>query len=99
MQSDTSASLRVCFQRSYDTVSGNHQNFVIRRGVVSVALLSVPYRSDFYDRISQGSSHSKLDTELAKWLQGLDGIVTRERKLLVEVGVWGCLIGGVLEGM
>jgi len=85
MQSDTSSSLHVCFQRSYDTVLRHHHNFVIR-GVVSVALLSVPTRPSFYDRISQGGSHAKLDTELAKWLEGLEGIVTRERKFLEEGG-------------
>jgi len=85
MKSDTSASLHICFQRSYDTVLKRHHNFVAR-GVVSVALLSVPTRPSIYDRISQRGSHAKLDTELAKWLLGLDGIVMRERKFLEEGG-------------
>lgn len=42
-----------------------------------MAIRAVPRRQDFYQRIAQGGSIEKLDTELAKWLAGLDVIVKR----------------------
>ena len=51
-----------------------------------LAIKTVPSRSEFYRRISQGGSHEKLDAELAKWLAGLDQIVEHMKRFLAEGG-------------
>jgi len=51
-----------------------------------LAITATPSRSEFYRRISQGGSHEKLDTELAKWLQGLNKIVVHMKRFLAEGG-------------
>lgn len=51
-----------------------------------LAITAVPSRSEFYRRISQGGSHEKLDTELEKWLKGLDQIVVHMKRFLDEGG-------------
>lgn len=51
-----------------------------------LAITTVPSRSEFYRRISQGGSHERLDTELAKWLKGLNQIVVRMKRFLDEGG-------------
>jgi hypothetical protein len=53
---------------------------------VQVALRAVPSRPDFYARISQGGSIEKLDTELAKWLVGLDSLVKHISAFLEQGG-------------
>ncbi|KAA1470026.1 glycolipid transfer protein [Dentipellis sp. KUC8613] len=83
VQADRSAELHVCFKRSYDIVLRHHHSFVIR-SVVSLAIRAVPHRQDFYTRIAQGGSVDKLDEEMAKWLVGLDAIVTRVTAFLLE---------------
>ncbi|KAF5312940.1 hypothetical protein D9619_003834 [Psilocybe cf. subviscida] len=85
MQRDRNAALHVCFKRSYDEVLKHHHNFVIR-STVSVAIRAVPYRNDFYNRIAQGGSHERLDEELAKWLDGLDKVVSHVERFLREGG-------------
>ncbi|KAF9474116.1 glycolipid transfer protein [Pholiota conissans] len=85
MQRDTSSELHACFKRSYDEVLRHHHTFIIR-SVVYVAIRAVPRRSDFYERISQGGSHEKLNAELARWLEGLDKIVERMRHFLADGG-------------
>ncbi|PPQ94087.1 hypothetical protein CVT25_009237 [Psilocybe cyanescens] len=87
MQRDTSSELHVCFRRSYDEVLRHHHNFVIR-SVVGVAIRAVPHRHDFYTRIAQGGSFDKLDTELARWLAGLERIVLHVSRFL-ETGGYG----------
>lgn len=42
-----------------------------------MAIRAVPRRTDFYTKLAQGGSIEKLDTELAKWLAGLEIIVER----------------------
>ena len=51
-----------------------------------LAITAVPSRSEFYKRISQGAPHEKLDTELAKWLKGLNQIVVHMKRFLAEGG-------------
>ncbi|ESK88848.1 het-c2 protein [Moniliophthora roreri MCA 2997] len=85
MQADRSSELHVCFKRSYDAVLKHHHSFVVR-SVVSVAIRAVPRRNDFYDRIAEGGSVEKLDTELARWLQGLEKIVKRMSTFLRDGG-------------
>ncbi|TCD68018.1 hypothetical protein EIP91_011629 [Steccherinum ochraceum] len=85
MQRDRSAELHVCFKRSYDVVLRHHHTFIIR-SVVTVAIRAVPHRHDFYNRVSQGAPHDEFDTELEKWLVGLDTIVTRMRQFLEQGG-------------
>ena len=51
-----------------------------------LAITAVPSRSEFYRRISQGGSYEKLDSELAKWLKGLDQIVVHMKRFLEEGG-------------
>ncbi|KNZ79474.1 Glycolipid transfer protein B [Termitomyces sp. J132] len=85
MQTDASVELHVCFKRSYDKVLRHHHSFVIR-SLVSVAIRSVPRRSDFYKCLAQGGSVEKLDLELARWLVGLNAIVNRIRGFLADGG-------------
>lgn len=54
--------------------------------VLQLAIKTVPSRSEFYRRISQGGSHEKLDTELGKWLAGLNRIVVHMKRFLEEGG-------------
>ncbi|KAJ7601059.1 glycolipid transfer protein domain-containing protein [Mycena floridula] len=89
LQNDTSSELRVCFRRSYDSVLKHHHNFGIR-SVVYVALRTVPHREDFYRRIAQGGDREKLDSELTRWLDGLDKIV-KKMKSFLESGGWGTI--------
>jgi hypothetical protein len=58
--------------------------FVLRS--FQFAIRAVPSRSEFYRRISQGASDEKLDTELAKWLKGLNQIVVHMKRFLAEGG-------------
>ncbi|KAH9951095.1 glycolipid transfer protein, partial [Amylocystis lapponica] len=85
MQQDTSAELHVCFKRSYDDNLRHHHTFIIR-SAVTVAIRAVPHRTDFYNRLTQGGSHEKFDTELTKWLAGLDIIVMRMKDFLEQGG-------------
>ncbi|KAF7798562.1 hypothetical protein EIP86_009784 [Pleurotus ostreatoroseus] len=87
MQRDPAAELHVCFRRSYDTVLKHHHSFVVR-SVVTVAIRAVPHRRDFYNRLTEGTSHEKFDSELQKWLAGLEGIVVR-MKTFLEAGGYG----------
>ena len=48
----------------------------------------MPHRRDFYNRLTEGSSHEKFDAELVKWLQGLEKIVNRMKHFL-ESGGYG----------
>jgi len=85
MQSDRTSELHVCFKRSYDVVLKHHHTFLVR-SAVSVAIRAVPYRQDFYNRLTQGGSHEKFDAELTKWLVGLDTIVNRLKTFLEQGG-------------
>jgi len=80
-----SEELQTSFRRAYDAVLKHHHNFAIRT-VVSVALKACPRRRDFYARIAQGGSQDRLDAELAKWLEGLDGIVKHMMRYYEESG-------------
>ncbi|TFY59854.1 hypothetical protein EVG20_g7635, partial [Dentipellis fragilis] len=84
VQADRSAELHVCFKRSYDIVLRHHHSFVIRSVVLVTCNPRVPYRHDFYTRIAQGGSVDKLDEEMAKWLVGLEAIVTRITAFLLK---------------
>ncbi|EPQ56087.1 glycolipid transfer protein [Gloeophyllum trabeum ATCC 11539] len=84
-QADRGAELHVCFQRAYDAVLRHQHNFLVR-SVVSVAIRAVPRRRDFFARLAQGGDAEKLDAELARWLSGLDAIVTRIKTFLEEGG-------------
>lgn len=53
---------------------------------LQLAITAVPSRSEFYRRISQGASHEKLDTELSKWLKGLNQIVVHMKRFLDDGG-------------
>ncbi len=44
----------------------------------------MPHREDFYNRLTEGTDHAKFDTELTKWLEGLEGIVARVKTFLEE---------------
>lgn len=45
--------------------------------LIKVALKACPRRRDFYERIAQGEPQEKLDSELTRWLEGLDNVVQR----------------------
>lgn len=83
MQEDRVAELHVCFRRSYDDVLKHHHSFVVR-SVITLAIRAVPHREDFYNRLTEGTDHAKFDTELTKWLEGLEGIVARVKTFLEE---------------
>jgi hypothetical protein len=51
-----------------------------------VAIRAVPNRRDFYNRLTEGTSHDKFDEELVKWLQGLEKIVNRMKNFLERGG-------------
>ncbi|KAH9839735.1 glycolipid transfer protein [Rhodofomes roseus] len=85
MQSDKSTELHVCFRRSYDVVLKHHHTFIVR-SAVTVAMLAIPHRQDFYNRLTQGGSHEKFDVELTKWLDALSNIVKRSKTFLEEGG-------------
>jgi len=85
LQSDRSAEVHVCFRRSYDAVLRHHHSFLIR-SVVYVAIRAAPKRKDFYARIAQGGPVEKLDTEMTKWLEGLDRIVQQLARFLKDGG-------------
>jgi len=85
MQNDTTSELHACFKKSYDEVLSHHHSFIIR-SVVSVAILAVPRRNEFYMRIAQGGSIEKLDVELGKWLCGLESIVKHVSDFLERGG-------------
>ncbi|OCH96287.1 glycolipid transfer protein [Obba rivulosa] len=85
MQKDHSAELHACLKRSYDTNLKHHHTFIIR-SAVSVAILAVPSRRDFYKRLMQDGSSENLDAALNKWLEGLDTIVMRIKAFLAEGG-------------
>ncbi|KAH9851969.1 glycolipid transfer protein [Lenzites betulinus] len=85
MQQDRDAELHTCFKRSYDANLKQHHSFVVR-SVVSVAIRAVPHRHDFYARITQGGSHEKFDSELTKWLAGLEALVVRLKAFLEQGG-------------
>ncbi|RPD64080.1 glycolipid transfer protein [Lentinus tigrinus ALCF2SS1-7] len=83
MQEDRNAELHVCFRRSYDAILKPRLSFVVRP-VVSVAIRAVPHRHDFYARLVQGGSHEKFDSELTKWLAGLEVIILRMKDFLAQ---------------
>ncbi|KAI6154374.1 glycolipid transfer protein domain-containing protein [Pisolithus thermaeus] len=87
MQNEPSSELHVCFKHSYDEVLRRHHSFVVR-SLAAVAVRAVPYRRDFIARISQGGDREKFDSELRRWLAGLDVIVKR-LKVFIEEGGYG----------
>ncbi|KAI5980802.1 glycolipid transfer protein domain-containing protein [Pisolithus albus] len=87
MQNEPSSELHVCFKHSYDEVLRRHHSFVVR-SLAAVAVRAVPYRRDFVARISQGGDREKFDSELRRWLTGLDVIVKR-LKVFIEEGGYG----------
>ncbi|KAF8143653.1 glycolipid transfer protein domain-containing protein [Mycena galopus ATCC 62051] len=84
-QSDPNLALHVCFRRAYDVVLRHHHTFVVR-SVVTLAIRAVPRRDHFYAQISQGGNMDKFETELRRWLVGLDAIVQRMKVFLAEGG-------------
>ena len=64
---------------------------------VQVAIRAVPHRQDFYRRASEGAPLDEFDAELAKWLVGLDTIVSRMRQFLEQGGLFGPARQGDLE--
>ncbi|KAF7368324.1 Glycolipid transfer protein B [Mycena venus] len=84
-QSDPNLALHVCFRRAYDVVLRHHHTFVVR-SVVTLAIRAVPRRNDFYTQISQGGDTDKFETELRRWLVGLDAIVQRMTTFLKDGG-------------
>ncbi|KAK7686323.1 hypothetical protein QCA50_010547 [Cerrena zonata] len=85
MQNDRGSELHVCFRRSFDVHLKHHLSFIVR-SVVVVAIRAVPHRHDFYNRLSEGSPHDAFDTELSKWLSGLDSICHRMKTFLEQGG-------------
>ena len=51
---------------------------------LQVAIRAVPHRRDFYARLTQGGSHEKFDSELTKWLAGLEVIILRMKDFLAQ---------------
>ena len=49
-----------------------------------LAIRAVPHRHDFYARLAQGGSHEKFDSELTKWLAGLEVIILRMKDFLAQ---------------
>jgi hypothetical protein len=45
--------------------------------IPQVAILAVPRRDDFFNRIAEGGSVEKLEMEMTKWLAALDALVIR----------------------
>jgi len=84
-QSERNLALHVCFRRAYDVVLRHHHTFVVR-SVVTLAIRAVPRRDHFYAEISQGGDADKFESELRRWLVGLDAIVQRMTKFLDEGG-------------
>lgn len=64
------------------------RRFHTRGAPAQVAIRAVPHRQEFYARLTQGGSHERFDSELAKWLAGLGGIVDRLKAFLAE-GAYG----------
>jgi len=83
LKEDQNAQTHVCFQKSYDTVLGPHDSFVIR-GVVRVAIRSAPSRNDIFSKLAQGGSGDSLDEEMTKWLEGLVQIVDHMATFMKE---------------
>ncbi|KAF5375308.1 hypothetical protein D9757_009682 [Collybiopsis confluens] len=85
MQDHPKEELHVCFKSAYDSVLKHHHAWVVR-GVVYVAIRAVPYRQDFYQRISSGEPAEKFDPELNSWLQALEEIISRMKQFLENGG-------------
>lgn len=85
MQADHTSELRACFKRSYDEVLKHHHGWFVQTAV-TLAITAVPSRSEFYRRISQGAPQETFDTELSKWLKGLNLIVVHMKRFLDEGG-------------
>jgi Glycolipid transfer protein (GLTP) len=45
--------------------------------IPQIAILAVPRRDDFFNRIAEGGSVEKLDMEMTKWLAAIDALVIR----------------------
>ncbi|KAF8624949.1 hypothetical protein AX17_006975 [Amanita inopinata Kibby_2008] len=90
MQKDTTCELHSCFKRSYDEILRHHHTFIIR-SIVAVAIRAVPRRQEFYTRLAEGGSTSKLDVELTKWLQALD-VVVKHLRAFLEGGGYGRVV-------
>ncbi|TFK48359.1 glycolipid transfer protein [Heliocybe sulcata] len=84
-QSSPSAEIHTCFKKAYDEVL-RHQHGWAVRSVVSLAILSVPTRHTFFTQLAQGGDPSLLQSELTKWLDGLDVVVKRMKAFLEEGG-------------
>ncbi|KAI0820268.1 glycolipid transfer protein [Trametes gibbosa] len=85
MQEDRDAELHACFKRSYDANLKHHHSFIVR-SVVSVAIRAVPHRGEFYGRLTQGGSQEKFESELRKWVAGLEALVVRLKAFLDQGG-------------
>lgn len=88
MQADPSMALSQCFRRAYDDTLAHHHGFVVRK-VVGVAILAVPYRPDFYNRVAQSTDegvHKEFDEKLKGWLAALDGVCRHVKVFLEKEG-------------
>jgi len=81
-QANTSEELAVAFGKAYDVTLKAFHNFVVK-GIFSVAMKACPYRADFYNKLKADpaggspASDDHVNEGLNKWLEALDGIVTR----------------------
>ncbi|KAF8522381.1 glycolipid transfer protein [Gautieria morchelliformis] len=66
--------LSVSFSKSYDGTLKKYHSFVVKP-IFAVTLKACPYRSVFYEKL--GSPPERVDAELGKWLEALDGILKR----------------------
>jgi hypothetical protein len=88
MRAEPDIPLSTCFRQAYTNTLSHHHGFVVRK-VVSVAISAVPYRSDFYARISNShkddqESHARLDEKMGPWLDALERICVHMKTWLEE---------------
>ncbi|KIJ63435.1 hypothetical protein HYDPIDRAFT_92765 [Hydnomerulius pinastri MD-312] len=90
-QADEKTELSKAFTTGYEGSLKQHHNFVVK-GVFAIAMKACPYRKDFYAKLASDPAggppvpQDKLNEELNKWLDALDKIVDRMRKLYKEKG-------------
>jgi hypothetical protein len=75
---DPAEELNTSFSKSYEVTLKQHHNMFIRP-VFSLAMAAVPYRKDFYKKLSGGDENEAMD-KLKPWLVGLEKCV----KILVD---------------
>ncbi|PCH36014.1 glycolipid transfer protein [Wolfiporia cocos MD-104 SS10] len=86
-QANATEELSVAFSKAYEATLKKYHNFIVKNAF-ALAMKACPYRADFYAKLAADPAGGapvptdRLNEELNKWLDALDGIVNRMKDVM-----------------